>query len=161
MNRAGRSDYLESKILTASGPQLHLMLVEGAIRFVRQADQQYADNNEGNATSFLLRAMEIVEELIAGVRHDDHDINAKLAQLYSFLYRNLTSVYVNADREKLADVTRILEFQRDTWRLACEHIAKDSTDGTTNTRSAPVKPVIVPAPHAGIATLSQSLSIEA
>ncbi len=156
MNRAGRSDYLESKILTASGPQLHLMLVEGAIRFVRQADEQYAEHNEGKATSALLRAMEIVEEMIAGVRHDTHEINAKLAQLYTFLYRTLTSVYVNADRDKLADVKRILEFQRETWRLACEHFAKDSTKA-----SATPQPIVIPAPHMGSAIPTQSMSFEA
>jgi flagellar protein FliS len=157
MRSPGRSDYLESKIMTASGPQLHLMLVEGAIRFVKQADEQYLANNEGKATTMLLRAMDVVEEMIAGVRHDDHEVNIKLSQLYAFLYRTMTSVYVNSDREKLADVVRILEFQRETWRLACEHLAKSQASVT----DTPAKTPVVPTPHTSLSTTTQSVSLEA
>lgn len=160
MNQPGKNDYLESKILTATGPQLHLMLIEGAIRYVRQADEQYAANNEGNGNSALLHSMAIIEELIAGVKHDDHEINQKLADLYHFLYRSLTSCYVNADRQKLADVLKILGYQRETWQLAVERVAKmgaESDSGETKPKSQAIA-----APHIGGSTpASQSLSLDA
>ena len=133
------------------------MLVEGAIRFVRQAELHFAENNEGHANTALLRAMSVVEEMIVGVKHDDSEINTKLTQLYEFLYRSLTSCYVNADREKLADVVRILEFQRETWQLASERATAASNDS----QAPAARPVIPPTPHAGANLPSSGMSLEA
>lgn len=118
MANVQRKEYLESKIRTASAPQLHLMLIEGAIRFCRRADTDLEANNEGSANEALLRGLDIVSEMLAGVRHSEDDLNVKLSELYKYLFYTLTSAYVNADRTKLADVLRILEFERETWQQA-------------------------------------------
>jgi len=145
--------------MTASGPQLHLMLIDGAIRYVRQADEHYAANNEGRATSALLHAMAIVEELLAGVKHDDHEITQKMAGLYEFLYRAMTSCYVNSDRQKLAEVEQILGFQRETWQMACDRIAAEMAEADTGSKAKP--PTIAP-PHIGeTMPTSQGLSLDA
>jgi flagellar protein FliS len=143
------TSYLESKVLTASPPRLHLMLVEGAIRFGRKAEQELAAGNEGYANEAMIRAIDVVAEMLAGVRHSDSDINQKLADLYQFLFHTLTSAYVNTDPVKLADVLRILEFERETWQLACDRGTEQSKP---NTPIAPLQPS---------SPLSDGLSIEA
>ena len=42
-----KSSYLESKVLTAPPHRLHLMLIEGAIRFGRQADEALQRGEHG------------------------------------------------------------------------------------------------------------------
>lgn len=155
MSHPSRRDYLESKVLTASGPQLHLLLIEGAIRFTRLADQHYSQNNEGHAQQSMLRAMDIVAECLAGVRHDASDLNVKLASLYEFVYRTMVSCYVNSDRTKLAEVLKILDFQRETWQLACEKVTKETP------AAKPAKPVAVPLPHLNQATSPTGMVFEA
>lgn len=130
MSQVHPKQYLESRIQTASAPQLHLMLIEGAIRFCRQAEFEIKANNEGNANQALLRALDIVSELLAGVRHDDSDLNQKLASLYQYLFYTLTSAYVNTDSAKLADVLRILEFERETWQLAVAKVRGEQRPAT-------------------------------
>jgi flagellar secretion chaperone FliS len=151
MSHPHPKQYLESRVQAASAPQLHLMLIEGAIRFCRQAEFEFKANNEQNANQALLRSLDIISELLAGVRHDESQLNQKLAGLYQYLFYTLTSAYVNADTEKLADVLRILEFERETWQLAVAKVRDEQR---------PATPIV--APHlAGGASLTGGVSLEA
>ncbi|MEQ8847040.1 flagellar export chaperone FliS [Botrimarina sp.] len=118
-------EYLEAKVRTANSAQLHLMLLDGAIRFAREAEKGVLRGDELAYHPPLLRAMDIVEELLVGVRHDTDALNAKLAQLYAYIYARLTSVYVNGDKQQVADAIRVLEIQRETWRLAVARLTED------------------------------------
>ncbi|MCO6043779.1 flagellar export chaperone FliS [Aeoliella sp. ICT_H6.2] len=157
MPQANPSSYLESKVKTASPAQLHLMLIEGALRFCTKAQHELGDNNEGHANEAMLRAMDIVGEMLAGVRGGESDINQKLCELYQFLFYTLTSAYVNTDATKLSDVMRILEFERETWQLACERAHTQQKGNARPTTSTPIV-----APHiAQPTTAAQGLSFEA
>jgi flagellar protein FliS len=146
------SKHLEAKIKTASSAQLHLMLIEGALRFTMRAQQDLEKNNEGHANEAMVRAIDIGGELLAGVKGGETEINAKLADLYLYLFHTLTSAYVNTDTTKLSDVVRVLEFERETWRLACERVhAPQSTPAPTQ----------VIAQHVAVTTPMQGFSLEA
>jgi len=150
------SHYLKDRVLTASPPRLHLMLIEGALRFGNQAQQHLEKNDEEQANEAMVRAIEILGEMLAGVRHSDSEINQKLSELYQFLFYTLTSAYVNTDAAKLADVLRILEFERETWRLACERAASaETSDG----EAAAATPVV--AQHLASPSPTNGLSLEA
>lgn len=154
MSAEHRSDYLATRVRTASPAHLHLMLVEGALRLLAQADQALLRSDETSANAAIMRALEIVEELLAGVRHSDDEINVKLAQLYHFVYVQVTRAYVNSDREMIAEAVRILDFQRETWRQACELVGgAASQEGAS---PAPIAP-----PHGAAAPADAGLSLEA
>lgn len=155
MSQHKPASYLESKVRTASPAQLHLMLIEGAIRFCTKAQQQLDSNNEGLASEAMVRGIDIVAELLAGVRGGESDINQKLSDLYLFLFHTLTSAYVNSDAVKLVDVLRILEFERETWQLACQRAHGE--ESPANPAAAPV----VVAPHVSPATTAGGFSLEA
>ena len=62
------SQYLESKVLTASQPRLHLMLLEAAVRKCRVAQQAGQNQSTGvNSMRHVDKAMDIVEELVRSV----------------------------------------------------------------------------------------------
>lgn len=121
------SSYLESKVRTAPPQRLHLMLIEGAIRFGRQADEALRRGDEIAAAAPLLRVVDIVGEMLAGVRTIKSDLNEKIADLYWFLFRRASEAKINTDQAALAEVLRLLEFERQTWQLACERLGGDST----------------------------------
>ena len=62
------SSYVESKVLTAPPQRLHLMLIEGAIRFGRQAEESLRLGNHAASANPMLRVIDILGELLAGVR---------------------------------------------------------------------------------------------
>ena len=138
-------EYLEAKVQTANSAQLHLMLIDGALRFGREAEKGVLRQDEVAYQPPLMRAMDIVGELLAGVRHNKTDLNAKLAQLYAFVYARLTSAYVNADKQAIAEALQVLEIERETWRQAVEKL----------TTEQPAKPGVearkkpAPKPHLG------------
>lgn len=155
MSQHQPANYLESKVRTASTAQLHLMLIEGAVRFCTKAQQELASNNEARANEAMVRGIDIVAELLAGVRGGEGDISTKLADLYLFLFHTLTSAYVNTDATKLADVLRILEFERETWQLACQRAHGDAP------QQPPAAPPAVVAPSIAPATPGAGFSLEA
>lgn len=143
-------EYLEARIQTANSAQLHLMLLDGALRFGREAEKGVLRGEELAYQAPLLRTLDIVEELLVGVRHSTDDLNEKLANLYTFVYMRLMSVYVNADKAMMAEALRVLEFQRETWRQAVEKLA---TGAEADAPAAPVAPAVKkapsPKPHLG------------
>ncbi len=117
------SQYLESKVLTASPHRLHLMLIEGAIRVGRQAEQELCAGKNAAATARLMRMLDIVGELLVGVRQTRSETNDKLAALYWFVFRRVSEATINADAAALTEVMRILEFERETWQAVCDKLA--------------------------------------
>lgn len=149
-------DYFAMRVRTANPAQLHLLLVEGAIRFVRQADQALLRSDELTANHALLKALDIVGEMISGVRHAKTEVNEKLSRLYEFVYARLALAYVNADRVLLAESLRVLDFQRETWRMACEKVSAAPAEAGSAAPKAPV-----PMPHLDGLPTSQGVSFEA
>ena len=147
------SQYLESKVLTASQPRLHLMLLEGAMRFGQHAKRKWNDNEAVAETELLLsRMMDIVEELTLGAAAGGGEISKQLVEQYAFVYRELTASHINRDLQKLDECLKLLEFQRKTWKLACEKLVADPA----TLAKTPVLP-----PHHLSQSTSDSFSLEA
>jgi len=128
------TSYFETKVLTASPQRLHLMLIEGAIRFGQQASEALKSGDQVAAAGPLLRMIDIVAELLAGVRHSQTELNQKLAQVYLFLFCRISEAKINSDEKALAEVLELLEFERQTWQMACDKL------GATNA-AAPRAPL--------------------
>lgn len=160
MNAQRNREYLEAKVNTASSARLHLMLIEGAIRFGREAEKGLMRGDEQAAHPPLLRAMAVVEEMLAAVRDGDSEINRKLSELYKFVFVRLTSTYVNADHKMMAEALAILEYERETWRLACEKSDEGAAAGKGSAEPRAKTPP-APKPHLDGLAPSESLSFEA
>ena len=153
MSTPSDSQYLESKVLTASQPRLHLMLLEGALRFGQQAKQKWNDDEPfAEPEQLLNRMMDIVEELTLGTAAGGSEISKQLIEQYAFVYRELTASRINRDLQKLDECLKLLEFQRKTWELACEKLVADP--------ATPAK-TSVPPPHHLSQSTSDSFSLEA
>ncbi len=115
------NEYLRNAVMTASPEQLHLMLYDGAIRFARQARQALADRDFESSCESLLRAQQIVLEMESGLRPE---VNASLCEqvgaLYRFVYSRLIDANMKRDVKAVEEALRILEHQRETWRLLIE-----------------------------------------
>lgn len=124
------SSYLESKVLTATPQRLHLLLIEGAIRFARQAEDALRRGDEMAAAVPLLRVLDILGEMLVGVRENKSDLTQKIAEVYLFIFRRVSEAKINADAEALNEALRLLEFERQTWQQLCEKLGTDSLTST-------------------------------
>jgi flagellar protein FliS len=130
-----KQQYLESKVLTAPPHRLHLMLIEGGIRFGRHAEEELRRGNPAQAAVPLARLVDIVGEMLAGVRHAKDDINKRLADLYWFIFRRASEATINSDAAALAEALKLLEFERETWQKVCEKINIEGRAATAPTHA--------------------------
>jgi flagellar protein FliS len=137
---ARHPQYLESKVLTAPPHRLHLMLIEGAIRFGRQAEGLLQRGETAAAAAPLLRVIDIVGEMLAAVRERKSEINKKLSDLYWYLFRRVTEAKLSSDSEKLAEALQLLEFERQTWQAICERCGSGTPIALSIEKPAPSTP---------------------
>jgi flagellar protein FliS len=142
------SRYLDGRVLTASQPELQLMLLDGAIRFGRQAEQLWnVAEQRLECDSFLNRTNEIVEALVQGLDMNS-ELSRRLADEYAFAFRQIALAQLNHDAAPLAAALHLLQYERETWQLACEQLKA----------AAPVPTPI--APLAGLHFESAGLSLQ-
>ena len=163
MSTQSANDYLSAKVMTATPQKLHLMLIEGAVRCLRVAAEKWDDETQrAESEKLVVRAIDIVGEMLAAVRDSQHDLAARLEQVYQFVLTQLAYTYANSDRAPLLDALRVLEYERETWQMLCAKLAEDDTTPapappTTTDRHPPLAPdTALPPPTSG-----EGLSLEA
>ena len=136
MSQPSRDQYLESKVLTASQPKLHMMLLDGALRFGNQAREAWVQTDGyALAEPSLERMFDIVEELLQGLASGDGEISGQLAEQYAFVYRELAVCRTNQDPAKLDSCLKLLTYQRETWRLANERLDNAHAEAPAKTKA--------------------------
>jgi flagellar protein FliS len=94
-----------------------LLLVEGAIRFGRQALNHWENGHDGPGAEACSRCRAILSELLAGLRPEvAPELVKQVADLYGFIYRRLVEAQIRRDALALKDALRVLEEERETWR---------------------------------------------
>ncbi len=131
MQLSARETYLTNEVMTATPQRLQLMLIEGAIRFARQADAHWSAGEDALADEALTRAEQIITELLCGLNPDgDAELVRRVASVYLFVFRTLTTAHLQRDQSKLLDAIRVLETERETWRQVCERLGNVNPDAT-------------------------------
>jgi flagellar protein FliS len=121
MSRPGDA-YLETQVLTASPQRLRLMLIERAIGQAELTDLAWEEERDEDALEHLIHCREIITELIAGIRPDASPLAKRVLGIYLFLFQALCEAQFTHDRQKLADVRRILAAERQTWQEVCRRL---------------------------------------
>jgi flagellar protein FliS len=123
MADSARDSYLETEILTATPQKLHFLLIDATIRATERARQLWQAGQDEEASKSLIRAQEIITEMISGLsREIDEALAKKAAAIYLFVFRRLLEANLERSHEKLADALRVLEAERETWRQVCEKL---------------------------------------
>ncbi|MCH9656536.1 MAG: flagellar export chaperone FliS [Planctomycetes bacterium] len=122
-------DYLENQVLTAQPHQLHLMVVDGALRFARKAAQAI-ENNQFEVGHFALdKSRDLVAELIGGLdpAHQPEMIE-QLKALFIFVYENLNHADVKQEASYIHDAIKVLEIHREAWCELIQTLQPDTID---------------------------------
>lgn len=120
MSTAARQNYLAAEVLTATPQKLHLLLIEGAIRFAEKAQRHVREGSTVEAVEAIIRAQEIVTQMTTAIDHQtDPPLAGRVAAIYLFIFRSLVEAGYSLDTAKIADALRVLEVERETWRAVC------------------------------------------
>jgi flagellar protein FliS len=129
-----RHNYLQAEVHTATPQKLQLLLVEAAIKNIHRTKQFWKDEKYDDGIESLSRAQDIIAEILCSLdREGSPEIAKKLASIYLFIFRRLAESGMSRDDQKLDDALRVLNSERETWRLVCEKFG--TTTSPTNQSS--------------------------
>ncbi|MCI1880874.1 MAG: flagellar export chaperone FliS [Sporolactobacillus sp.] len=129
LNRAYRA-YKQNAVLTASPAELTLMLYEGCLKFIKQAQQSmqrhdYADKNEK-----LQKAQAIITELIVTL-DKKQPISKDMNAMYDYIHRRLIEANIKNDQQILTEAEKLVRDFRDTWKEAITIHRKQQTKSSS------------------------------
>lgn len=119
MDLSAHDSYLETQVHTATPQRLRLMLIDGALRQARAAQQAWTEQRLNDAAESLIRCRDIVAELLSGIRIDKSPVVQQTLGIYAFVFSALTEVQQSRDTHQLAGIIRVLEEDRETWQQVC------------------------------------------
>lgn len=119
--------YLKTKVMTASPAELRLMLIDGAIRFSEQAKRGYEERDYESAFEGTTKAQNILMELMNSLRPEQApELCARLSALYTFMYKSLVEASSTREAGLVDEVIALLRFERETWQLCLESLAREN-----------------------------------
>lgn len=106
--------YKKQGVMTASPLELIVMLYDGFLRQVRAADAAIAEKDLEAANTALLKAQDIVTELMSCLDFR-MPISRQLMQIYDFVHWKLREANMNKDNAGLEDVAAMMGELRESW----------------------------------------------
>ena len=119
-----QEEYRETTFSTQSQGQLVVMLYDGAIRFLKIAQEKMEENDHAGKGIYIGKAQDIISELNNSLDMDSGgELSKNLRALYNFLYRHLNQANMERDPRKLQDCIGILQELHEAW----EQVADEQT----------------------------------
>ena len=147
--QSSRDNYLETEVMTATPQKLQYMLIDAAIRNLNRGKHLRGDNQHEEACEALIRAQAIITQILTGLNKDvDAELTRKVASIYMFVFRSLNEAQAARDDSKLDECIRVLEVERETWRLLCEQLEQEQPAENTAARTtlSDAVPADIPTP---------------
>ncbi len=122
--------YRRMQTATASPGELIALLYDALLRNLSKAERGLGASDVDEAHTAMLRAQDIVLELISSLDIDAEGeagtIARQLAPLYEYMYRRLLDASLHKQAEPIAEVRRLVQPVREAWAHALEQLAQDA-----------------------------------
>ena len=113
----GNNAYKKASVTTKDQCTLILMLYDGAIRFLKVALTKVEEEDIEGAHQQLVKAKNIVEELLASLKAEQAgELGAGLQSLYTYIYNRLIDANIQKEKEPIIEVINLLSEIREGWR---------------------------------------------
>ena len=114
--------YRQTQIETAPKEEILLMLYDGAVRFLLQAKEGFAEKNIEKQHNNIIKVQNIITEFESTLDMEAGGEFAKnLFNLYEFMSAQLLIANVKKDERALDIVIKHMTSLRDTWREAIKN----------------------------------------
>jgi flagellar secretion chaperone FliS len=109
--------YQQSSVQTASPAKLLLLLMDGAVRFLKQGIEGIEQGDIQKANTNLIKTQNIIFELIASLDME-YPIAKNLMPIYEYMIRRLTEANFYKRVEPAEEILTYLIELKDAWTLA-------------------------------------------
>lgn len=155
MQSANVESYLITAVQTASPQQLHLLMIEAALKQLQRAEMHLQAQQADEAATAIFKCEDIVAEMLRGLKMEEApELVRRVSAEYQFVFRSLVQAQAQQDSAKLAEARRVLTVHRDTWQQVCAQLAE--------------QPQAAPRPHLPVAyiqptapTMLESFTVQA
>ncbi len=121
--------YQQTQINTTPKEQILLMLYDGAVRFLKQAKEGFAEKNIEKIHNNIIKVQNILIEFETSLDMENGgDFAKNLFGLYEFMSQQLSIANIKKKEESLDIVLKHMTELRDTWR---EAVKKFKSEGNT------------------------------
>jgi len=125
--------YQKTAVTTASQGKLVVMLYQGAERELTAAINSFGDDSKLPASAIeafgkhIMKAQEIINELQVSLDMDKGgQIAQNLMSLYVFFNKELLTVSINQDKEKLEQILTMIKQLGSAWEVAANNTNAES-----------------------------------
>ena len=117
--------YKQNAVNTSSPADLTLMLYNGCLKFITLAKKGIQDKNMEQKNTNLIKAQNIINELMVTLNMDI-EVSNNMLSMYDYIYRRLVEANLKNDIEILKEAEGyVIEF-RDTWKELMTIVKKDN-----------------------------------
>ena len=121
-----QDEYLESHVLTATPHQLHLMVVDGALRFANAGKEALLEKNYEESHHAFAKSRSFISELFSGLDEERApEMIESLRKLFAFCYKNLAQADIDHNVDLVEEAIHILDLHRQTWMELIEKLPED------------------------------------
>ena len=117
LEQRASAQYKNNKVMGASGPELTLMLYDGAIKFNNIAIAAIEENDVQKAHTNIMKVQRIIEEFQMTLDFK-YEVANDFNNVYNYLMIRLREANMRKDKEILEEVSEHLHTMRDTWKEA-------------------------------------------
>lgn len=112
----GHLRYLETAVETAHPARLVVMLYDGAIRFLNEAEDAMHNADYDRQNHFIIKAQRIVAELMSSLdMQKGGHIAENLLNIYAYIYNQLIEANLGDQVEVIGQVRHLLQELREAW----------------------------------------------
>lgn len=109
-------NYIKQEVEGATKGKLVLLLYDGAIKFMKTACKAIEEDNVQIAHNNIMKAENIIYELMSTLNMDAGDIAGNLMKLYDFMVWQLIEANKDKSIEKIESVISLMSTVREAWR---------------------------------------------
>lgn len=107
--------YQELEIKTSSPEKLVLLLYDGVIRFLNQAERKIEEKNWQESNKLLIKGQRIISELMTSLDLRVADFTKGWYSLYDYMHQRLIEANLKKDVQPVKEVLQLIIPLRDSW----------------------------------------------
>jgi flagellar secretion chaperone FliS len=115
--------YKSTQITTASQGQLILMMYDGIVKYLNICKSGFEIKKYDVVNNNIIKAQDIITELMLALRLDAGDIAKNLYSLYEYMNRRLIEANIKKNVEICDEILKIVEDLRSVWGQVIDKVA--------------------------------------
>lgn len=124
MNNQAQQVYMRTQVNTATPGELTLMLYNGCLRFLKQAQQAIEVGDFVGKNENIKRAQDILDEFLITL-NPQYEISSSLKELYQYIKQQMLEANLYMKLESLTIAIDLVTELRNTWVEAIKITKKE------------------------------------